>query len=94
MNTAASATRRSTIFAPGWRNEVDTRQSIAPLRAALVDYWLKRIRAVGSRPATGVPLIVGEKNQRLYWLVFVSSDSLGHKLWNDVQNLGGQKSLF
>jgi three-Cys-motif partner protein len=81
-------------FAPGWRNEVDTLQSIASLRAALVEYWLTRIRSLGSKPATGIPLIVGEKNQRLYWLVFVSSDSLGHKLWNDVQNLGGQKSLF
>lgn len=82
-------------FAPGWRNEIDPTQSSMPsLRAALIEYWLKRIRSLGSKPATGIPLIVGEKNQRLYWLVFVSSDSLGHKLWNSVQNLGGQKSLF
>jgi hypothetical protein len=37
---------------------------------------------------------VDPQNQRLYWLVFVSSDPLGHKLWDDVQNLTGQKSLF
>jgi three-Cys-motif partner protein len=81
-------------FAPGWRDVVDRRQSIAPLRAALIDYWLELIRSLGSHPATGIPLIVGEQNQRLYWLVFLSSDPLGHKLWNDVQNLNGQGSLF
>jgi three-Cys-motif partner protein len=81
-------------FAPGWRDAIDARQAIAPLRAALVEYWLSLIRSLGSHPATGIPLIVGEQNQRLYWLVFLSSDPLGHKLWNDVQNLTGQRSLF
>jgi three-Cys-motif partner protein len=80
-------------FAPGWRNAINTRQAIAPLRAALIEYWLNTIRLLGSHPATGIPLIVGEKNQRLYWLVFLSSNPLGHKLWNDVQNLKGQGSL-
>ncbi len=81
-------------FAPGWRDEVDIKQSIAPLRAALMDYWLKKIRALGTRPATGIPLIVGERNQRLYWLVFLSSHPLGHKLWDSIENLSGQKTLF
>jgi three-Cys-motif partner protein len=81
-------------FAPGWRDEVDTRQSMAALRAALIEYWLRAIRALGTHPATGIPLIVGEKNQRLYWLVFLSSNPLGQKLWNDVENLSGQGSLF
>jgi three-Cys-motif partner protein len=81
-------------FAPGWRGAIDVNQAIAPLRAALIEYWLQKIRNLGSRPATGIPLIVGEKNQRLYWLVFVSSNDLGHHLWNDTQNLGGQGSLF
>lgn len=82
------------IFAPGWRDVVDERQSMAALRAALIEYWLKSIRSLGTHPATGIPLIVGEKNQRLYWLVFLSSNPLGQKLWNDVQNLSGQGSLF
>jgi three-Cys-motif partner protein len=81
-------------FAPGWRNTVDVRQSMAALRAALIDYWLGAIRLLGTHPATGIPLIVGEKNQRLYWLVFVSSNPLGQKLWNQVQNLSGQGTLF
>lgn len=82
------------IFAPGWRGAVDVNQATYALRAAFVDYWLKSIRALGSHPATGIPLIVGSKRQRLYWLVFVSSNPLGHKLWNDTQNLGGQGSLL
>jgi three-Cys-motif partner protein len=81
-------------FAPGWRDAIDVRQAIAPLRAALIEYWLALIRSLGSHPATGIPLIVGEQNQRLYWLVFLSSDPLGHKLWNDVQNLTGQRTLL
>jgi len=81
-------------FAPGWRDAIDTKQAMAPLRAALIEYWLKLIRSLGTRPSTGIPLVVGRKNQPLYWLVFVSSDPLGHKLWDDVHNLTGQKSLF
>lgn len=82
------------IFAPGWRNVVDVKQATTALRAEFINYWLGMIRSLGSSPATGVPLIVGEKNQRLYWLVFLSSNPLGHKLWNDVQNLDRQGSLF
>lgn len=82
------------VFAPGWRDAVDVNQATIALRAAFIDYWLQSIRSLGTHPATGIPLIVGEKNQRLYWLVFVSSNPLGHKLWNDVQNLGGQGSLL
>lgn len=81
-------------FAPGWRDAVDVNQSTAALRAAFIEYWLKMIRALGTQPATGIPLVVGENNQRLYWLVFLSSSPLGQRLWNDVQNLSGQGSLF
>jgi three-Cys-motif partner protein len=81
-------------FAPGWRDAVDTKRAMAPLRAALIEYWLGLIRSLGTHPSTGIPLVVGEQNQRLYWLVFVSSDALGHKLWDSVQNLTGQRSLF
>ena len=67
------------IFAPGWRDAVDVNQSTAALRAAFIEYWLETIRSSGTHPATGKPLIVGEKNQRLYWLVFLSSNPLGHE---------------
>jgi three-Cys-motif partner protein len=81
-------------FAPGWRKVVNVRQAMAPLRAAIVEYWLGAIRSLGTQPATGIPLIVGSKRQRLYWLVFLSSNPLGVKLWDSVQNLTKQGSLF
>jgi len=81
-------------FAPGWRNVVNVRQAMAPLRAAIIEYWLDAVRSLGTQPATGIPLIVGGKGQRLYWLVFASSNPLGVKLWNSVQNLTKQGSLF
>jgi hypothetical protein len=66
-------------------------RAMAPLRAALIEYWLGLIRSQGTHPSAGIPLVVGEQNQRLCWLMFVSLDPLGHKLWDDVQNLTGQR---
>jgi three-Cys-motif partner protein len=37
-------------FAPGWRGAVDVRQSMAALRAALIEYWLGAIRSLGTPP--------------------------------------------
>lgn len=80
-------------FAPGWRNKVDPRQAIAPFRAALMEYWLSEIRKLGTMPAQGMELIVGSKNQRLYWLMFVAAHDLAQKLWDAVRDPGGQQSL-
>jgi three-Cys-motif partner protein len=80
-------------FMPGWRDHVDTRQSIAPLRAALLEYWLEKIRALGTMPAEGIELVTGGKNQRLYWLVFVSASGLGQKLWEAVRDIRGQSDM-
>jgi three-Cys-motif partner protein len=80
-------------FAPGWRNHVDPRQAIAPFRAALLEYWLGEIRKLGTMPARGMELIVGSKNQRLYWLVFVSAHELAQKLWDAIRNPGGQTNM-
>ena len=81
------------IFMPGWRDRVDIKQSIAPLRASLLDYWLKKIRALGTTPAQGIELVAGGRNQRLYWLVFVSANDLGQKLWEAVRDIRGQSDM-
>jgi three-Cys-motif partner protein len=44
-------------FAPGWRGTIDTKQAMAPLRAALIQYWLGLIRSLGTHPSTGIPLV-------------------------------------
>jgi three-Cys-motif partner protein len=38
-------------FAPGWRDQVDPKQSINSFRAALMEYWLAEIRKLGKMPA-------------------------------------------
>jgi len=73
-------------FAPGWRNHVDSRQSINSFRAAMMDYWLAEIRKLGKLPAKGVELIEGSKRQRLYWLVFVSGHGLARKFWEAIRD--------
>jgi three-Cys-motif partner protein len=80
-------------FAPGWRNQVDLRQSIAPLRAALLEYWLGEIRKAGTTPARGIELVAGPNNQRLYWLVFVSAHELAQKLWDAIRDIRGQTTM-
>jgi len=80
-------------FAPGWRNKVDPHQAIAPFRAALLEYWLGQIRKLGTMPAKGVELIVGSRNQRLYWLMFVAAHELAQKLWDAVRDPGGQQNM-
>lgn len=79
-------------FMPGWRAVVDPRQSIAPLRAALLAYWLDLIRSQGKTPARG-ELVVGSKSQRLYWLVFVSGSELAQRLWDDIRDVRGQAQM-
>lgn len=61
----------------GWRNQVDLRQSIASLRAALL----------------GIELVAGPNNQRLYWLVFVSAHELAQKLWDAIRDIRGQTTM-
>jgi three-Cys-motif partner protein len=80
-------------FAPGWRSKVDPHQAIAPFRAALMEYWLDEIRKLGTMPAQGMQLIVGSKNQRLYWLMFVAAHDLAQKFWDAVRNPGGQTNM-
>jgi three-Cys-motif partner protein len=46
-------------FAPGWRDQVDRRQANQAFRAALLKYWLGKIRALGTTPARGIELVSG-----------------------------------
>ena len=60
-------------FAPGWRSVVDLEQSKQAFRAALLAHWVSRMKALGLPPARHAELVSGAaRNQRLYWLVFVS----------------------
>ena len=80
-------------FIPGWRQQVNKDQAINPLRAALLECWLNKIRSLGTTPAQGIELVAGPRRQRLYWLVFVSAHDLGQKLWNAVRDIHGQREM-
>jgi three-Cys-motif partner protein len=82
-------------FAPGWRNQVDLKQRQPAIRAAILAYWASKIRALGLPPAHHAELVSGpSKNQRLYWLVFVSRNDFAKTLWDKIRSLTGQRDLF
>lgn len=90
----ADGDQRLEIFAPNWRKHVDLRQSQATIRARLLEYWLGSTRRLGLSPAGGIELVSGTKNQRLYWLVFVSRSDFAKSLWDDIRDPSGQKGLL
>jgi three-Cys-motif partner protein len=82
-------------FAPGWKSQVDLQQSQRATRAALMRYWASRIDKLGLSPAEHTVLVrAPSKNQRLYWLVFVSREKLARKFWNEIRSVSGQRDLF
>lgn len=82
-------------FAPGWRSAVDLSQSRSATRAAYIAYWASKMEALGLPPARRAELVSGTtKNQRLYWLVFVSRSDFAKGLWDKIRNLSGQGELL
>ncbi|MCZ6666179.1 MAG: three-Cys-motif partner protein TcmP [Gammaproteobacteria bacterium] len=81
-------------FAPGWRDSVDLNQSKSAIRAGLFEYWMTLIEALGLPRANGAELVAGSKNQRLYWLVFVSRSDFAVQLWDKIRDVSGQQELF
>ncbi|HTS42458.1 MAG TPA: three-Cys-motif partner protein TcmP [Xanthobacteraceae bacterium] len=81
------------VFMTGWRSVVDLNQAQNAIRADLLKFWLHKIRGLGVSPAQGIALVSGEKQQRLYWLVFVSRSNFAASLWEDIRH-SGQKSLL
>jgi hypothetical protein len=82
------------VFAPGWRQAVDLNQSQNAIRASLLEYWLGKIRKLGVSPAQGIALVSGERNQRLYWLVFVSRSDFATNLWEDIREPSQRPSFI
>jgi three-Cys-motif partner protein len=69
-------------FAPGWRAAVSRKQTQSATRAAYIAYWASKVEALGRR----AELVSGTtKNQRLYWLVFVSRSDFAKSLWDKIR---------
>ena len=82
-------------FAPGWRAKVDMKQSKLATRAAYIAYWASKMEALGLPPARRAELVSGTtKNQRLYWLVFVSRSEFAKSIWDKIRNISGQGELL
>jgi three-Cys-motif partner protein len=85
---------RLDVFAPGWRRAVDLNQSQRAIRAAILAFWVSKVEALGLPPARHAELVSGAtKNQRLYWLVFVSRSEFAKGLWDKIRSLSGQGDL-
>jgi three-Cys-motif partner protein len=81
-------------FAPGWREAVDLGQSQSATRAAYMAYWSSKLETLGLPPARRAELVSATtKNQRLYWLVFVSRSEFAKGLWDKIRNVSGQGEL-
>ena len=82
------------VFCPGWREAVGDRAAFnSSMRAAIHGHWKRLIDECGMAPSKADELVTEGKNQRLYWLVFVSRHDLAEKLWNEIRNLKKQGEL-
>lgn len=81
-------------FAPGWRNVVNLKQSKGATRADYIKYWVAKMEALGLPPARAELVSGTTKNQRLYWLVFVSRSDFAKSLWDKIRNVSGQGELL
>lgn len=81
-------------FAPDWRNAVDPDAPERTQRRQVLDHWLERIRALDMQPAEGIEQVTADKNQNLYWLVFVSRHPKAHEFWEKIRNTTPQRRLL
>jgi three-Cys-motif partner protein len=79
--------------APGWRQSIDARQRDELIRKDVLQYWLGLIRKLNMAPSEGIELVSGSKNQRLYWLVFVSRHERAAEFWDKIRNVSAQGRL-
>jgi three-Cys-motif partner protein len=74
-------------FAPGWRAHVDEERSITYIRGKLFEYWRSLLRTIDMSTAEAAELVVGEKNQPLYWLAFAARHKLALQFWERIRHL-------
>jgi len=80
-------------FAPGWRQHVDLKQGMSGARAQLLEHWCSLVQSLGfARPRA--ELITGSKNQRLYWLAFISREPIANDFWQKIRYIDGQNDLL
>src|ERR1019366_7615255 len=68
-------------FAPDWKAHVATTGSQPQIRARLPRYWSDLVRDKFGFTAYTADLISGPQRQPLYWLMLLTRNELGEKLW-------------
>jgi len=81
-------------FSPGWRDVVDKLQTDGSIRRRILQQWLGRIRSLDMAPSEGIELVTADKNQQLYWLVFISRHERAADFWDKIRNPSSQGRLF
>lgn len=74
-------------FAPGWRKKVEGERSITYIRGKLFEYWRSLLKSIGMSTAEAAELVVGSKNQPLYWLAFAARHKLALQFWEKIRHL-------
>ena len=82
-------------FAPGWRSSIEGLSNPnTEMRAAIIKHWMNLIRGCGMMPFEQFEQVRGSKNQKIYWLLFVSRHQLADKLWGEIRNVQKQHQLL
>ena len=56
----------------------------------MLAYWRSLVRDLGFLHQRGGELVTGSKNQRLYWLMFLSRHKIANGFWDKIRNISGQ----
>jgi three-Cys-motif partner protein len=82
------------VFAPGWRNEVDTSSSQRAARQAYFEYWKRLVGSTGVNTNAEMRLVTAD-NHPLYLLLLAARHELAHQFWGEVARKDkGQLKLF
>lgn len=82
------------VFAPGWREAVDTASTQRTARQAYFEYWKRLVQSTGIKTNAEVRLVTGPGNIPLYLLLLATRHDLAHKFWGIVAKKDdGQGSL-
>jgi three-Cys-motif partner protein len=80
-------------FAPGWRTAIDPNNSDGVVRNQVLTHWLGLIQQRNMQPSQGDEVVTGSNKQYLYWLMFVARHKLAVQFWEEIRNVGDQRSL-
>ena len=74
-------------FAPGWREEIDPNRSDELIRGKLLEHWRGLLKSEGMSTTETHELVVGTRNQRLYWLAFAARHNRALDFWDKIRNI-------